>query len=119
MQVFAACLVIQVFPLPPQVIHMKPLSAVLAAFVSSLLIFSSSVFAQNLELKQGDHICIIGNALGDRMQHHGWLETFIVSRYADKDLVFRNLAASGDELMFRHRSENFGTPDEWLTRCKA
>jgi hypothetical protein len=97
---------------------MKPLSAVLAIFVSSL-VFPASLSAQSLELKQGDHICIIGNALGDRMQHHGWLETLIVSRFPDKDLVFRNLAVSGDEITFRHRSESFGTPDEWLTRCKA
>jgi len=97
---------------------MKPLSAVLAIFVSSL-VFAASLSAQSLELKQGDHICIIGNALGDRMQHHGWLETLIASRFPDKDLTFRNLAVSGDEITFRHRSESFGTPDEWLTRCKA
>src|SRR5436190_618405 len=97
---------------------MKPHSAALAVFVS-IFILGSAVSAQTLEFKHGDHICIIGNALGDRMQHHGWLETLIVSRFPDKDLVFRNLAVSGDEITFRHRSENFGSPDEWLTRCKA
>ncbi len=97
---------------------MKPFLASLAIFVSSLVV-AVSTSAQSLELKQGDHICIIGNALGDRMQHHGWLETLLVSRFPDKDLVFRNLAVSGDEITFRHRSESFGTPDEWLTRCKA
>ena len=97
---------------------MKPLLASIVVFVS-LLIVSAVASAQPLEFKQGDHICIIGNALGDRMQHHGWLETLLVSRCADKDLVFRNLAVSGDEITFRHRSENFGSPEEWLTRCKA
>ncbi len=96
---------------------MKPFLAWLAVFVSSLIPAVAS--AQSLEFKQGDHICIIGNALGDRMQHHGWLETLLVSQFADKDLVFRNLAVSGDEITFRHRSENFGSPEEWLTRCQA
>jgi hypothetical protein len=97
---------------------MKPFLAPLAIFVSSLVI-AESTSAQTLEFKQGDHICIIGNALGDRMQHHGWLETLLVSRFAEKDLVFRNLAVSGDEISIRHRSESFGTPEERLTRCKA
>ncbi|MCE9524748.1 MAG: SGNH/GDSL hydrolase family protein, partial [Planctomycetales bacterium] len=97
---------------------MKPFWAALSVFIS-LFVITSTAFAQSLELKQGDHVCIIGNALGDRMQHHGWLETLIVSRFGDKDLTFRNLAVSGDQLTFRHRSENFGTPEEWLTRCKA
>ncbi|MBC7854942.1 MAG: dehydrogenase, partial [Pirellulaceae bacterium] len=97
---------------------MKPLLASFVVFVS-LLIFSAVATAQSLEFKQGDHVCFLGNALGDRMQHHGWLETLLVSRFADKDLVFRNLAVSGDELTFRHRSENFGSPEEWLVRCKA
>ena len=32
------------------------------------------------------------------MQHHGWLETLLVSRFADRELVFRNLGFSGDEI---------------------
>ena len=96
---------------------MKPLLASLALFVS--LFAHSKAAAQPLELKQGDHVCLIGNALADRMQHHAWLETLIVSRHPEKDLVFRNLGVSGDEITLRHRSENFGSPDEWLTRCQA
>lgn len=72
-----------------------------------------------LQLKTGDHIAIIGNTLADRMQHHGWLETFIVAKFPRHDLVFRNLAVAGDEVAFRHRSENFGSPDDWLTKTKA
>ena len=75
--------------------------------------------AAPLELKKGDHICIIGNTLADRMQHDGWLETLIVAKFPKHDLVFRNLAVAGDEVAFRHRSENFGSPDDWLTRIKA
>ena len=72
-----------------------------------------------LELKSGDHIAIIGNTLADRMQHDGWLETFIIAKHPQLDLFFRNLAVAGDEVVVRHRSENFGSPDDWLTRTKA
>jgi hypothetical protein len=68
------------------------------------------------ELHKGDHVCIIGNTLAERMQHDGWLETLIQARYPDHELVFRNLGYSGDEVRLdkRIRSLNFGTPDEWL-----
>src|SRR5437868_4891197 len=75
--------------------------------------------ADLLELKKGDHISIIGNTLADRMQHYGWLETLIYSRFPDLDLSFRNLGFSGDELTLRLRSESFGKPEEWLTRTHA
>jgi len=75
--------------------------------------------AGQLELKPGDHIALVGNSLADRMQHHGWLETLLVARYPRHDLVFRNLASAADEVATWHRSENFGSRDEWLTRVKA
>ncbi|MEZ0387813.1 MAG: PVC-type heme-binding CxxCH protein [Verrucomicrobium sp.] len=67
-----------------------------------------------LELKPGDHISILGNTLADRMQHFGWLETLIYSRFKDDDLVVRNLSFGGDEVATWHRVDNFGTRDEWL-----
>ncbi len=72
-----------------------------------------------LELKQGDHISIVGNTLADRMQHDGWLEAYLYSRFPNHDLVVRNLGFSGDELNIRPRSDGFGSPDEHLTRNKA
>src|SRR6516225_7319973 len=54
--------------------------------------------AEKFELKPNDHICIIGNTLADRMQHGGWLETYLISRFPKHDLVFRNLGFSGDEI---------------------
>ncbi len=92
---------------------MKPLLLLLCLCVSRL------VMAAPLELKQGDHVCLIGNTLADRMQHDGWLETLICAKYPQHDLVFRNLAVAGDEIVTRHRSENFGSPDDWLTKTKA
>lgn len=80
----------------------------------------ATALAQDLELKKGDHICIIGNTLAERMQHDGSLETRIHSRFADHELVFRNLGYSGDEIdgyknpQHRMRSMSFGSQDEWL-----
>ena len=70
---------------------------------------------EKLEIKKGDHICIIGNTLADRMQHDGWLEAYFQSRFPKDELVFRNLGFSGDELTQRMRSQDFGTPDQWLS----
>ena len=36
-----------------------------------LLFFPAFAAAQPFELKKGDHICIIGNTLAERMQHYG------------------------------------------------
>jgi glucose/arabinose dehydrogenase len=69
---------------------------------------------QAVKLEKGDHVSLIGNTLADRMQHYGWLETLTYSRLPDQELVFRNLGFSGDEVAFRDRSKDFGTPDEWL-----
>ncbi len=72
-----------------------------------------------LNLKPGDHICYIGNTLADRMQHHGWLETYIHAAHPNLDLTFRNLGFAGDEINLRPRSANFGDPDQWLSKCNA
>ena len=52
--------------------------------------------SQALELNKGDHVVLIGNALAERMQHHGWLESYTQSSMPDKELVFRNHGFGGD-----------------------
>ncbi|MFM9964764.1 MAG: SGNH/GDSL hydrolase family protein, partial [Planctomycetaceae bacterium] len=77
--------------------------------------------AQEFTLNKGDHICIVGNTLAERMQHFGWLETLIHARFPEHELVFRNLGYSGDEIdgfknpNTRMRSRDFGTHDQWLS----
>jgi len=81
----------------------------------------SGAQVQPLELKQGDHICIVGNGLAERMQHYGWLETSLHARFPEHELVIRNLGYSGDEIdgwqnpNHRLRSMSFGSHDEWLS----
>ena len=60
------------------------------------------------KLQKGDHVCYIGNTLAERMQHDGWLETLLQLRLPDRELTFRNLGFSGDELSVHQRMVNFG-----------
>jgi glucose/arabinose dehydrogenase len=71
--------------------------------------------APALTLQPGEHICIIGNTLAERLQYDGWLDTYLHARFPRHDLVIRNLGFSGDEIVTRLRSKNFGSPDEWLS----
>jgi putative heme-binding domain-containing protein len=72
-----------------------------------------------LTLEKGDRICLVGNTLADRLQHHGWLETVLQSRFPGHELTVRNLGFSGDEITTRLRSAGFGSPDHWLSFTKA
>ena len=92
-----------------------------------------------LELQPGDHVCLIGNALAERMQHDDHWETLLHQRFPKHNLVVRNLAFTADEvdiktelvienssyskgdkvLPARLRSQNFGSPDQHLTHSKA
>ena len=58
------------------------------ALLIGFLLTAATATAQDLELKKGDHICIIGNTLAERMQHFGWLETLIHARFPQHELVF-------------------------------
>lgn len=91
----------------------------LTALVLSVLFIPSISPAAELELQQGDHICLVGNALGERMQHHNWWETLLHQGFPSKELTVRNLCFPGDEPNERIRSENFGSPDAHLTHSKA
>ena len=59
----------------------RAVPAALAATLAVVALFLADPTALHaapaapLEFRQGDHICIIGNTLADRMQHDGWLET--------------------------------------------
>jgi len=89
------------------------------AFLLSVMPCAVRADSSFLTLNPGDHIAILGNALPDRMQHDGYLETLIYARYPKADLVFRNLSAAGDEVATWHRVEGFGSREDWLRRVKA
>ncbi len=70
--------------------------------------------APPLQLKDGDRVVMIGGTFVERDQAYGYLETAMVSRNPDKNLVFRNLGWSGDTVWgdaranFKYREPNFG-----------
>jgi len=66
-----------------------------------------------------DRIAFIGNALPDRMQHHGWLESYLQAANPGKQLVIRNMGFTGDQVALRPRNENFPSVDEYLTLVGA
>ena len=72
-----------------------------------------------LSLQKGDRICLVGNELGERMQHHNYFENLLHAAFADKQLVVRNLCFPGDEPLERIRSKDFGTPDSHLAHSKT
>ena len=59
---------------------------------SAIALLGLASAAEALDLKKGDHIVLLGNTLAERMQHHGWLETYAHLAMPDKELVFRTLA---------------------------
>ncbi|MBC8355253.1 MAG: HEAT repeat domain-containing protein [Planctomycetes bacterium] len=96
---------------------MKKLAfAVLALTVIAL---TRTTFAAPLDLGKGDHICLVGNALGERMQHHNYWESLLHQRFSKHELVVRNLCFPADEITVRPRSQNFGSPDDHLKQNKA
>ena len=94
-------------------------STLFLGVLAGLLIGSMQAHSQVLDLKKGDHICLVGNALGERLQHNNFWETELHTRFPELELVVRNLCFSGDEPQFRPRSMDFGSPDSHLTHSKA
>ena len=88
-----------------------------ALVAGGMVVGARGAQAGRLDIQEGDHICIIGGGVADSMQHSGWLETLLQSRFPQQRLVIRNLAYDGDEIELskRLRSADFGTPDQWLS----
>lgn len=90
----------------------------LSAFVLALFPGCSS-HPPTLQVEEGDHVIFIGNTLAERMQYFGHFETLLHARFPEHKLVVRNLGYSADEIAFRPRSLNFGSPDDHLTMWQA
>jgi glucose/arabinose dehydrogenase/lysophospholipase L1-like esterase len=85
----------------------------------SLVLLPSFAPAADLPLQDHTHISLIGNGLAEGFQRDGWLEALFQAQFPEQHLSFRNLGFNGDEVKQRMRCENFGSPDDWLTRTKA
>ena len=87
--------------------------------VPAITLLGCPCFSAELELKKGDKICLVGNALGERLQHFNQWERDLYQRFPDLELSVRNLCFPGDEPKTRIRSMNFGEPDVHLAHSKA
>ncbi len=90
-------------------------------FYAVLLVSSlfRSGHGADLKLEKGDHICLVGNGLGERLQHHNYWEALLYQQFPELDLTVRNLCFPADEPELRLRSMNFGSPDDHLKHSKA
>ena len=94
-------------------------------FMKKLLItglcalFSLTAGAAQLELKKGDSVVLIGNTLAERMQHHGWLESYVQAALPKHEITFRNHGFSGDKVNSRPRNRGFINAQEYLKISKA
>ncbi|WP_246254768.1 PVC-type heme-binding CxxCH protein [Alienimonas chondri] len=91
----------------------------LALLACVLPVSLTSADAAELEPKADDHIALVGNALAEGLQHHNEWEALLHQRFADRELVVRNLAFPGDEPFTRIRTRDFGSPDDHLTHVEA
>ena len=98
--------------------HRKLIGAIASAGLAAGFLAPASR-AATLDLEKGAHISLVGNTLGERMGHDGWLETTIQARLPQQQLSFRNLCEAADEVDQRIRVEGFGSPDEWLAHEKT
>ena len=72
-----------------------------------------------IEFEKGEHVVIIGNALADRMQHDGWLESYLQAELPDLEIVIRNHGFTGDRINERPRSKGFPTAGDYLSLSGA
>ena len=89
-------------------------------FAGVLLMLTACSRDADIELQEGDRIALIGNSLAERMQHDGWLETYLQATHPDHNFVIRNLGYSGDQVHYRPRAhQGFGESDTHLAKMKA
>ena len=68
-----------------------------------------------LELRDGERVALVGGTFIERMQIHGYLETLLTAAQPERDVVFRNLGWSGDNV-WGHSRAVFGAPDKGFER---
>lgn len=57
----------------------------------------STLHAQlKFELQEGDRVAFLGDAFSEREQYEGWIELAATTRFADRNVSFRNLGWSAD-----------------------
>jgi putative heme-binding domain-containing protein len=91
----------------------------IAFCVAALLSFSGWALAQEpaFEIKDGDRIALLGDALLERENTYGYLETRLHQQFSDRTFSVRNLAWSGDTPAGWSRA-SFDGPEKGIERLK-
>ena len=70
------------------------------------------------EFLEGDRVVLLGDTLIEREQTYGFVECRLLSRYPDRNLIFRNLGWSADTLLGESRA-GFDPPEKGFDRLKG
>jgi putative heme-binding domain-containing protein len=73
---------------------MRSISIWLLFLLSPLAILAQD--PPTLALRDGDRVAFIGDTLIEREQYSGWIELLLTARFADRNVIFRNLGWSAD-----------------------
>ncbi len=68
-----------------------------------------------LELRDGERVTLLGGTFIERMQTYGYLETLLTAAHPQRNVTFRNLGWSGDNV-WGHSRAVFGSPDSGFDR---
>jgi lysophospholipase L1-like esterase len=81
------------------------------SLLAVLALAPGSPAAGPLALKDGDRVALLGSALVEQEQFHGYLETRLTRRFPAASLTFRNLGWSGDTVQGVARTAGLGNPE--------
>ena len=68
------------------------------SFILMSLLVLPQVAAAEFELKDGDKVVWLGSTLIEREQRYGYWEAALTARWPDRNITFRNLGWSGDNI---------------------
>lgn len=82
------------------------------------LVLATTARADTLPLRDGDRIVIVGGAIVEREIFHNYFETLVTLLHPKKDIVFRNLGWSGDNV-HGHSRTVFEPADTGFEKLKS
>ena len=90
--------------------------AIIVAYLSMSSCYATSFPAEDGRLlKDGDRVVLLGGTFIERIQTHGYLETELSSVLRERNLTFRNLGWSGDNVLGESRAV-FGSIEDGYAR---
>ena len=70
----------------------------------SLACLQGSAAVWNYDFRDGDRVVFVGNTFIEREQSYGWIETALTLQHADKQITFKNLGWSCDNVFGESRA---------------